>query len=330
MPFCYVMALMIPSRSVQLALAAAYRKKARMIPRFARIIALSLGLLSFQLLAACAPSVELGRTNPAAPGPALWQVSDEDTTIYLFGTIHALPKDVDWYRPHIAEALQSADELVTEVDLADTGNLPQLVLTKAMLPAGENLRELLPQPERLSYEEAMVSQGLPVDTFDTFEPWYAAMTLSIIPIVNAGYDTNAGVENVLSSHFDPAKPRDHLETAEYQLDVFDQLPEDTQIAYLGQVASGVASMTADLDAMVDVWLEGDALALADLMNGQETDPIVYDRLLTRRNAEWAKWIDKRMEQPGTVFMAVGAGHLAGDDCVQKQLRKYGLKSRRVP
>jgi uncharacterized protein len=53
-------------------------------------------------------------------------------------------------------------------------------------------------------------------------------------------------------------------------------------------------------------------------------------LLTRRNANWAAWINQRMAKPGTVFMAVGAGHLAGPVSVQQLLTAYGLKTERIP
>jgi uncharacterized protein YbaP (TraB family) len=52
-------------------------------------------------------------------------------------------------------------------------------------------------------------------------------------------------------------------------------------------------------------------------------------LLTRRNARWAEWLRRRMDQPGTAFVAVGAGHLAGSESVQAMLARHGLRVRRV-
>ena len=81
--------------------------------------------------------------------------------------------------------------------------------------------------------------------------------------------------------------------------------------------------------MVADWMKGDADGLAVLLNDELDDPVLYKRLLTDRNAHWAQWIDQRLKQPGTVFVAVGAGHLAGQQSVQEQLRKRGIKARRV-
>lgn len=282
------------------------------------------------LVAACSTADGPRSASAAsAPGPALWKIADEDTTIYLFGTVHALPKDVEWYAPHIASALESADELVTEVDLSDTTAMPALIAQKAGAQNGARLREQMSEDEGRAFEEALVSLGLPVESFDGFKPWFAAVTLSLVPLLNAGYDTEHGVEQVLNASVGAQVKRDHLETIEYQLDLFDTLPHDTQLAYLAQVVAAAPDLPGQLDSMVVAWLKGDAAALASLMNAQQNDPALYKRLITDRNANWAVWIGKRLEQPGTVFMAVGAGHLAGKGSVQDMLRKRRIKSVRV-
>jgi uncharacterized protein YbaP (TraB family) len=58
-------------------------------------------------------------------------------------------------------------------------------------------------------------------------------------------------------------------------------------------------------------------------------PETYKRLFSDRNAAWAEWIGKRLQQPGTVFVAVGTGHLVGDDSVQAQLASAGIRSARI-
>ena len=112
-------------------------------------------------------------------GPALWKVADEDTTIYMFGTIHALPKEIEWYDAEIAEALTSSDAVVTEIKM-DPGSeaaMQQLAISKGMLPAETTLRSLLSEEQNASYEAAMTKIGLPVGAFDRLEPWMAALSL---------------------------------------------------------------------------------------------------------------------------------------------------------
>ena len=85
-----------------------------------------------------------------------------------------------------------------------------------------------------------------------------------------------------------------------------------------------------MDKMVDDWSRGDPDALAREMNkGLKDSPEVAKALLTDRNKQWAGWIAERMRTPGTVFIAVGAGHLAGANSVQEQLKAYKLDAVRV-
>ncbi len=77
------------------------------------------------------------------------------------------------------------------------------------------------------------------------------------------------------------------------------------------------------------WLAGDADALGELMNEEMDDPALYERLLVNRNRNWVNWIENRLEEPGTVFIAVGAGHLAGEGSVQQILAERGLTAERV-
>ena len=288
--------------------------------------ALSLGsaMPGFATPEALAPAASEERT-----GPALWKVADDDTTIYIFGTVHALPEKIEWMDETIADALDKSDELVTEIDIADAANAGSAVASLAMLPEGRNLRDMLGPEDRKAYEAALAQLGMPLSSFDRFEPWFASLTLTTLPLIQQGYAPEAGVENTLAGKFAQGRQRAALETVQYQLGLFDSLPMETQLSYLRQVVQGVPEMKAKLDEMIARWLEGDADALAKLMNEEEIDPVLMDRLLTQRNLNWAEWIGQRLDKPGTVFMAVGAGHLAGDESVQSMLAKRGITVTRV-
>jgi uncharacterized protein YbaP (TraB family) len=285
------------------------------------------GLATPEPVSAIAPA---GTTEAAHhSGPALWKVADEDTTIYIFGTVHALPKKLEWMDSTIADALGKSDELVTEIDLADAANAGSTIAGMAVLPEGQNLRDMLGPQDRKAYEAALTQLGLPVASFDRFKPWFASLTLSTLPLIRDGYTPETGVESTLSSKFALGRQRAALETMQYQLGLFDGLPMETQLSYLRQVVQGVPEMKAKLDEMIAKWLAGDADSLARLINEEDTDPLLMDKLLTQRNRNWASWIGKRLDTPGTVFMAVGAGHLAGDESVQSMLAQNGITVTRI-
>lgn len=269
-------------------------------------------------------------TEVVIGGPALWKVADEDTTIYLFGTVHALPKDVEWYRGNLAEALASSESLVTEIYIkpGSEAEVAQAFLAKGMLPEGESVRDMLNAQDKADYEAVMTELGMPVAAFDRFEPWMAAVNLSLIPLLKAGYSPESGVEKILEQKAG-GKRRGELESVQFQIGLFDGLPMATQITYMMETVRQVDEIAPMLDSMVDEWIEGDPDGLAVLMNDSFSDPVLAEALLYARNRNWAEWIDTRLEKPGTVFIAVGAGHLAGKQSVQDALAVRGIPVMRV-
>lgn len=270
-------------------------------------------------------------TSKETSGPALWKVADEDTTIYLFGTVHALPDDVDWFDEDISKALAASDTLVTEISLEPGGDaaVQQLMMEKALLTDGTTLRSLLSEEQTAAYETALSGLGLPTAAFDQFEPWLASITLTMLPLLKEGYSPESGVEKVLLSKAGNIS-KGALETTEFQVNVFDSLPQDKQITLLMETVDGVDEIKPLIDAMVAEWIEGDADALAELMNEGLSDPDLAEVLLYSRNTNWAEWIDQRLDTtPGTVFIAVGAGHLAGEKSVQDLLEDRDIEVERL-
>ncbi len=269
-------------------------------------------------------------TAEAPKGPALWKVADDDTTIYLFGTVHALPKDVNWYSDEIASALTSADTLVTEIPMGaeSEAKVQAVAMAASALPEGTTLRSLLTPEQTTAYEGALAKLGVPAPVFDRFEPWMAGLTLTMLPLLQQGYSPDSGVEKVLLAKVSE-KEQAALETPEFQIGIFDSLPQEKQIEFLMEAVDGMDEAKTTLDAMIAEWIDGDADGLAALMNEGLTDAAIAKALLYDRNANWAQWIATRLEQPGTVFIAVGAGHLAGDKSVQDVLTQMDVEVERV-
>ncbi|MCB2061683.1 MAG: TraB/GumN family protein, partial [Novosphingobium sp.] len=249
---------------------------------------------------------------------------------YLFGTIHALPARIDWLEGPVAAAFEESGELVTEIVREGPAEMQTLVFDKATLPEGETLRGLLSDEQKAQYEAALAALGMPAQAFDRFEPWYTAIALSTVPMMRDGFASENGVEETLQARSEAlGQTHGGLETAEYQLSLFDTLPLDVQKRYLAQVVEDLPTMKEDLRKMIEAWKQGDAEELAKLMNAQEDDPALVEALLTGRNRKWAEWIGKRLDEPGTVFLAVGAGHLAGEGSVQDQLCANGIAAKRI-
>ncbi len=295
-------------------------------------------IAALSLIAACLASAataqQLSAGVAAAPAqklqPALWQVSDADTTIYLFGTIHLLPRGMTWLEGSLADAIGSADELVTEIPEVLDGSVQSSLLNRAILPKGKNLRALLSAPELAKFEATLRGFNLPSDSFDSYKPWYAAVVLATVPLLRDGFAITNGVESTLADRMrQRGRPRLGLETLDYQLGLFDSLPETTQLRYLSEVIDALPTLRRDVNEIVSEWGQGDAARLAELMNAEEDDPEMVAVLLTNRNQIWARWIKQRLEAPGISFVAVGAGHLGGPGSVQDQLTQLGIATKRV-
>ena len=284
-------------------------------------------LSAFALL--LAPAAYAQETKDA--DPALWVVKDADTTIYLFGTVHVLKPGLSWFDEGIKAAFDKSDELVLEMVEPDNATMQGLVMKTALNPTGPTLTEKLPADKRDAYARALGDVGVPAPALDRFDPWFAAVTLSLAGLPKLGYDPASGAERTLAGAAKAAnKQVIGLETAEQQLGYFDGLPEPLQIKFLVSTIDDYPKMGAELDKMVASWSAGDPEALGRVMNEELSDtPEIAKVLLADRNARWAEWIGKRLEKPGTVFIAVGAGHLAGRDSVQAWLAKRKLTARRI-
>lgn len=293
------------------------------------------------LFAAASVAVPLSAQQAPAPAPAaatidadpaLWVVKDADTTIYLFGTIHLLKPGLSWFDEAVKTAFDASDELVQEIVLPDTATVQKVLVATAINPTGPGLSERLPADSRKAYLAALNELGVSAASFDRFDPWFAASNLSILKLAKSGYNPDNGAEQALTAAAKQAgKPVSGLETLEQQFGYFDGLSEKSQIAFLTETVEQLPEVETEIDKMVAQWSAGDTDGLADTLNeGLDATPEVAKVLLFDRNARWANWIADRMEKPGTVFVAVGAGHLAGKDSVQARLASdHQLKAERI-
>lgn len=264
--------------------------------------------------------------------PGMWAVKDADTTIYLFGTVHVLKSGLSWFDGAVKQAFDKSDEMVLEMVLPeDQAEAAKVTMPLAMDKSGKALSAKLDPDALKAYQAALGGLGIPANAFDPFKPWFAAVTLSVLPLTKLGYDPTQGAEMQLTAAAKAAaKPISGFETLEEQLGFFDAVPEKGQIAFLNSTVREIDKLAPQLDKMVAMWGKGDTVNLAATMNeGMAATPELTKILLWDRNARWADQIKARMDKPGTVFIAVGAGHLAGTKSVQDYLKERGLKVRRV-
>ena len=277
-------------------------------------------------VAEAAPAI---RAVPPAEGrgPALWVIKDEDSTLYLFGTVHMLRPTTGWGTARVDAAFDSADTLVLEISNPDDqAAMVPLIMQHGMSPAIP-LSSLLTAGEIADLDAAAKTIGLSAAQLDQFRPWLAALTLAVAPLAKAGYDPASGVELILKARAEAAgKPVTGFETIDEQVRIIAGFPQEDQLAFLRSTLEAFEDATVELDRLVASWAAGDVEAIESIgvQPMRESSEEVYQALLVRRNTNWANQIETMLEGSGTAFIAVGAAHLAGDDSVQEILERRGV------
>jgi uncharacterized protein YbaP (TraB family) len=262
------------------------------------------------LLVAAAIAVAPPAAAPPAvtAAPAMFMIRDSDTTVYLFGTFHALDGNTHWFSPTIRTAFDNSNELVLET----------------LIPEG-------PEP-------AIVGKpGLPVraPSVTPSASFLATTRMAINAGQSQGMQVSNGADMVLR-HIAEAegKPVAALETLEFQLNMFNSMPASAAAPPIrsGELAGPppMQSLSRSMSEMQSAWKNGNQAVFVRMLGQlRQSSPETYKMMFTDRNARWADWIAARMRSPGTVFVAIGAGHLAGEDSVLVRLAEKGLPSSRV-
>ncbi|MNQ36512.1 TraB family protein [compost metagenome] len=269
---------------------------------------------------------------PAGSGPGLWVVKDEDSTLYLFGTVHVLKPETPWGTARVDQAFASADEYWFEIaDLNNQDGVMPLIQAKGVSP-DRPLSSLLTAEEMADLDAAARTVGATAAQLDPLRPWLASLQLALASIKKAGYVASNGGDQILHARAAATgKPIKGFETAPQQIGFIADMSEDAQLAMLRSGLKEFDQADAMLGQMVSAWATGDVDGL-DALIGQEMkaeSPEMYAVMLTRRNEAWAEQIQTLLAGSGTTFISVGAGHLAGAGSLQQKLAERGIRAARI-
>ena len=288
--------------------------------------------LALMALASTAPAlmVPVQAAPPsvaAAPVPALWEAQIGKSRAYLFGTVHSLPRGVDWFKPHVVQALDGSQLLVLETEIPDgpVGISPTL-MKLSRLPAARPVQERVPERWRPTLMKA--TNRLKLGPMEWNDTWFIALMLINLQAGEDGLDPRIGAEAVLSERARIRNiPIKALETVEEQLTNFDSLPEADQQMLLISTLADLDNSKANTSLLVGDWMLGNTDGLAARINGAfERSPMLRQLLVEDRNIRWAQWLTEKMKaqsgdaEAGPIFLAVGAGHLAGRGSLIDELK----------
>jgi uncharacterized protein len=274
--------------------------------------------------------------KPVSPHPAIWLLADEDTKIYLFGTVHVLPPGFQWRSPAIDRIIAEADELVEETyEEPGKDSHPEAHMAM-MLAEPSPILARVPPDRRAALKAAIASSRIPISYYDRMQTWAAGMALGMAQLLGS-YGTEdsgdaPGVEDVMEVEFRAAgKPISSVEDPGAVVASLNALPAEVQLSLLLDTISAPEPGKYRQESETDddlLWATGRVDALAASFR-KDFPPALLDPLLRRRNEAWSVWLAERLKKPGTILFAVGAAHLAGGDSVQNMLARRGLTVTRI-
>ena len=282
--------------------------------------------------AACAQAP--ATQESAAITPLLYVVRDSDSTMYLYGTVHVRPRGADWGNARVRAAIDESGEIWTELMMTPESDQQTQVLAMRLGAAepGRPLSSWLTAEENAVLNAVTTRLGMPQGALEGYKPWLAALTLTVAPLMQAGYDPNSGVDRSIDAYGDNAgKHMRALETAEQQLSFFANLDAEVQREMLQEAIAESEDLPSMIGEMSRAWERGDEQALAaTVVEETRADyPELYQLLFVDRNNAWMTELTREMNGAGVDFIAVGAGHIIGRDGLVAQFRARGYRVERV-
>ena len=282
--------------------------------------------------------ISTGLAGVASAQPAMWTLSDEDTTINIIGTVHLLPEGTPWRSEQINKAFEAAQTVCFELD-AEARALEVAGMTfrpgLGLFSGGDRLENHLTEDQATELRQLAEYYGIPFTSLNVMKPWVISIMLQEYATDQMGLGD--GVEFTLYPEVrETGKTLCELETPDEQIGGFARMPLQDQIDMLFLKPEGtedfsieelVAYGEDEFDDLVEDWIEGDIEALDELINEEaESSEVFHKALLADRNTRWVPKIEAMLEEKsGHIFIAVGAAHLAGDDSVITMLRNKGYK-----
>lgn len=260
--------------------------------------------------------------------PAMWTVHGARASAVLFGSVHLLPKGVDWEPAKLKAAIAQADEIWFElpIDGETALEVQRVAAGRGLLPADDSLFSHLNDAEQARVRATCQNLSLSCEVLARMRPWMADVTLSVAADMRAGALSTEGVEQQIAAEAPATANRRALETVSQQIGFLaDPSPAD-QVRSLDETVKEIADDPGIYDRVLKEWLAGDLEALShDALDPiAKTSPDMYRRLVTDRNRRWARIIGDELAGDRKIVIVVGTAHLIGPGGVPALLRKQGI------
>jgi uncharacterized protein YbaP (TraB family) len=260
----------------------------------------------------------------------LYRISGHGRVAYLFGTVHVGARSFYPLAPEVSRALALASRVVVELDTRANDAFVRAVDRHGSYPAGDDIRQHVAPDTLAQLTDVLHEAGVSLSSMARFKPWLVANIVLSMALERHGYRRSEGVEQVLLAEArSRGAPVAELESAEYQLALFDTMDDIEAERYLREtlrdLANGAALRRAQM--MIDAWRTGEGAALeallTDATRGGAVAEFTRRILLGRRNPEMVAHIEQLMGKDSVTFVGVGLLHLLGPNGLPQLLAQRG-------
>src|SRR5262245_1331945 len=234
------------------------------------------------------------------PEPALWQIRAGESTVYLFGSIHMLPRNWPWRTKAIDGAIRSADEFVFETALTpkQIDKMRLFIRDNGTLPRGQQLSPMLSPQGLKDFNKALSMTPLDPASVNAMRPWLALMVLGDYQVQKGrmrGF-VEEGVDYTIEQEAHETRKRvRHLETAESQFEVLIQTVPDDDIKRFEADLRELLEGDDKYRRLLEGWTAGSQAELAKVLAAEAVrDPEEKQLLLDKRNRNWLPQIERMM------------------------------------
>ncbi len=257
----------------------------------------------------------------------LWEITGKglEKPSYVFGTIHMIDREHYFLTDAAREAFDKAYNVTFEIDMEEMTDLGRLMplMMKAFMQGDTTLQDLLSEEEYSLVSNHFQEIGLPMMFVERIKPMFlSALTSGDMSSPTAQQDIVSYEMELMEMAQDKEKEIMGLETAEYQMSMFDSIPYRVQADMLVAAIQDQSGSSDQMERMIELYTTQNIEGMQSLME-EDQDVLDYqDLLLVTRNRNWIPVMEKRMAD-GPSFFAVGAGHLAGAEGVLRLLMEAG-------
>ena len=278
------------------------------------------------------------QANAGAKGVA-WVVEDEDTKVYMLGSIHVGTPDMYPMHKKLTKAFEESDGLFVEANLLDPTGMDYYI-EKAMFNDGRTIKDVVSEETYAKLQKVAEQLEMPLEELEMQKPWLLSNNFSSM-MMDGAFGLTAeemamhGVDmQFLLTAYLQQKPIYELEGINAQVDMFEALSPEAQEESLAAALDSILEPTKqseeDVQLMADWftnWVKGDVEKFAESLTEMEGDTSEFNQMLFgKRDAEMAaKLVDVLEEQKGTFFVVVGAGHFLVDKNIRYHLEESGYE-----